>query len=148
MLRSLGPILTINGVDPRKIQLLGTGLWDDPAVAKETSLMGGWYAVPPQDQRSNFITRYQQLYGSKPPRIASLAYDAVALSATLADGTPGKRYTRVAIADPNGFAGIDGIFRFRSDGMTERGLAVMEVSNGGQLSVISPAANTFQSQGF
>jgi ABC-type branched-subunit amino acid transport system substrate-binding protein len=148
MLRSLGPILTINGVDPRKIQLLGTGLWDDPAVAKETSLMGGWYAVPPQDQRSNFITRYQQLYGSKPPRIASLGYDAVALSATLADGTPGRRYTRVAIADPNGFAGIDGIFRFRSDGMTERGLAVMEVSNGGQLNVISPAANTFQSQGF
>ena len=148
MLRSLGPILTINGVDSRKVKLLGTGLWDDPAVAREPSLMGGWYAVPPQDQRLNFITRFQQLYGTKPPRIASLAYDAVALSATLAGGPPGKRYTRTAIADPNGFAGIDGIFRFRSDGMTERGLAVMEVSNGGQLTVVSPAANTFQSQGF
>jgi branched-chain amino acid transport system substrate-binding protein len=148
MLRSLGPILTINGVDPRKVQLMGTGLWDDPAVAKETSLMGGWYAVPPREQRLNFITRYQQLYGAKPPRIASLAYDAVALSATLSGGTPGKRYTRTAIADPNGFAGIDGIFRFRADGMTERGLAVMEVASGGQLNVISPASNTFQSQGF
>ncbi|MCE9524122.1 MAG: penicillin-binding protein activator [Alphaproteobacteria bacterium] len=148
MLRSLGPILTINGVDARKIQLLGTGLWDDPAVARETSLMGGWYAVPPPEQRLNFISRYQQLYGAKPPRIASLAYDAVALSATLAGGQPGKRYTRTAIADPNGFAGIDGIFRFRSDGMTERGLAVMEVSTTGQLNVVSPAANTFQSQGF
>jgi len=148
MLRSLGPILTINGVDSRKIQLLGTGLWDDAAVAREPSLMGGWYAVPPQDQRLNFITRFQQLYGTKPPRIASLAYDAVALSATLAGGQPGKRYTRVGIADPNGFAGIDGIFRFRSDGMTERGLAVMEVSSGGQLNVVSPAVNTFQSQGF
>ncbi len=148
MLRSLGPILTINGVDSRKVKLLGTGLWDDPAVAREPSLMGGWYAVPPQDQRLNFITRFQQLYGAKPPRIASLAYDGVALSATLAGGQPGKRYTRMAIADPNGFAGIDGIFRFRSDGMTERGLAVMEVSNGGQLTVVSPAANTFQSQGF
>ena len=61
---------------------------------------------------------------------------------------PGKRYTRVAIADPNGFAGIDGIFRFRSDGMTERGLAVMQVGNGGQMNVVSPASNTFQSQGF
>ena len=147
MLRSLGPILTIHGVDSRKVKLLGTGLWDDPAVAREPSLIGGWFAVPPQEQRSSFGTRYQQLYGSRPPRIASLAYDAVALSATLAGGSPGRRYTRNTIADPNGFAGIDGIFRFRSDGMTERGLAVMEVGEGAK-SVVSPAAATFQSQGF
>jgi ABC-type branched-subunit amino acid transport system substrate-binding protein len=148
MLRSLGPILTVNHVDSRKVQLLGTGLWDDPAVARDPSLAGGWYAVPPQEQRLNFQTRYQQLYGSKPPRIASLGYDAVALSATLANGTPGKRYTRATIADPNGFAGIDGIFRFKPDGITERGLAIMEVSPTGQLMVVSPAATTFQSQGY
>lgn len=147
MLRSLGPILAVNKVESRKVKFIGTGLWDDPAVASEPSLHGGWYAVPPQEQRLNFITRYQQLYGSKPPRIASLAYDAIALSATLAPGSPGRRYTRATIGDPNGFAGIDGIFRFRSDGMTERGLAVMEVTAAGQ-TVISPASNTFQSQGF
>jgi ABC-type branched-subunit amino acid transport system substrate-binding protein len=147
MLRSLGPILTVNGVDSRKVKYVGTGLWDDPLVKQEPSLHGGWFAVPPQEQRLNFITRYQQLYGSKPPRIASLAYDAVALTATLAGKPAGRRYTRVTIADPNGFAGIDGIFRFRSDGMTERGLAVMEVEPTGQ-TVISPAAVTFQSQGF
>ncbi len=148
MLRSLGPILTVNGVDSRKVKLLGTGLWDDPAVAREPSLVGGWYAVPPQDQRQNFITRYQQLYGTKRPRIASLGYDAVALSATLAGGQPGRRYTRTTIADPNGFSGIDGIFRFQADGMTQRGLAVMQASATRQLSVVSPAATTFQSQGF
>jgi branched-chain amino acid transport system substrate-binding protein len=141
------PILTIKGVDSRKVKFIGTGLWDDPAVASEPSLHGGWFAVPPQEQRVNFITRYQQLYGTKPPRIASLSYDAIALSATLSSGSAGRRYTRATIADPNGFAGIDGIFRFRSDGMTERGLAVMEVSATGK-SVISPAAATFQSQGF
>jgi ABC-type branched-subunit amino acid transport system substrate-binding protein len=147
MLRSIGPILTVHKVDSRKVKFIGTGLWDDPAVSQEPSLLGGWYAVPPQEQRSNFSTRYQQLYGSRPPRIASLSYDAVALTATLAGGPAGRRYTKSAIADPNGFAGIDGIFRFRADGMTERGLAVMEVSAQGK-SVISPAAQTFQSQGF
>ena len=148
MLRSLGPILTVNGVDGRKVKLLGTSQWDDPATAREPSLLGGWYAVPPPEQRMNFSSRYQQLYGGKPPRLASLAYDAIALSATLAGGRPGQRYTRTTIADANGFAGIDGIFRFRSDGMTERGLAVLEVTNVGQVNVISPAASTFQTPGF
>lgn len=148
MLRSLGPILTVNGVDSRKVKYLGTMRWDDPATSREVSLAGGWYAVPPQEQRANFINRYQQLYGAKPPTIASLAYDAIALSATLANGRPGQRFTRTTISDANGFAGIDGIFRFRSDGMTERGLAVYEVTQAGQPSVVSPAAGTFQSPGF
>ena len=147
MLRSIGPILTVHKVDSRKVRFIGTGLWDDPAVSQEPSLLGGWFAIPPQEQRANFSSRYQQLYGGRPPRIASLSYDAVALTATLAGGPQGRRYTRSSIADPNGFAGIDGIFRFRSDGMTERGLAVMEVSNQGK-TVISPAAQTFQAQGF
>jgi branched-chain amino acid transport system substrate-binding protein len=148
MLRSLAPILLVKGPSNSQIKLLGTGLWDDPAVAKEASLIGGWYSVPPQDQRLTFATRYQQLYTVKPPRIASLAYDGVALAATLSRGAPGRRYTRQTISDPNGFAGIDGIFRFLPNGFTERGLAVMEIAPNGQLLTASPAAATFQSQGF
>jgi branched-chain amino acid transport system substrate-binding protein len=148
MLRSLAPILLVKGPDSKQIKLLGTGLWDDPAVAKEPSLIGGWYSVTPQDQRPNFIARYQQLYTNKPPRIATLAYDGVALASTLSRGSPGRRYTRETISDPNGFAGIDGIFRFLPNGFTERGLAVMEIAPNGQLLVASPAASTFQAQGF
>jgi hypothetical protein len=123
-------------------------MWDDPATAREISLAGGWYALPPQEQRANFQTRYRQLYGSRAPKIGSLAYDAIALAATLANGRAGQRYTRTTIADPNGFAGIDGIFRFRADGMTERGLAVFQIAEGGPPTIISPAASTFQSPGF
>lgn len=148
MLRSMAPILLVKNPNAAKVKLLGTGLWDDPAVARETALIGGWYSVPPQDQRQAFITRYQQLYTVKPPRIASLAYDGVALAATLSRGSRGNRYTNQSISDPNGFAGIDGIFRFLPNGFTERGLAVMEIAPNGQLTVASPAAATFQSQGY
>jgi hypothetical protein len=84
----------------------------------------------------------------KPPRIASLAYDGVALAATLSRNPRGNRYTRQTISDPNGFSGIDGIFRFLPNGFTERGLAVMEIAPNGQLVVASPAAATFQAQGY
>ena len=33
--------------------------------------------------------------------------------------------------DPNGFAGVDGIFRFNPDGTSERGLAVLEMTPDG-----------------
>ncbi|MBI1211500.1 MAG: ABC transporter substrate-binding protein [Alphaproteobacteria bacterium] len=148
MLRSMGPILLVKTPNASQVKLLGTGLWDDPAVTKEASLIGGWYSMPPQDQRQAFATRYQQLYNARPPRIASLAYDAVALAATLSRGSAGHRFTREAISDPNGFSGIDGIFRFLPNGFTERGLAVMEIAPNGQLVVASPAAATFQAPGF
>ena len=38
--------LAANGVNRGKVQLLGTGLWDDPRIFAESSLQGGWFAAP------------------------------------------------------------------------------------------------------
>jgi len=46
------------------------------------------------------------------------------------------------LSNPSGFAGIDGVFRFRSDGTNQRGLAVLRVMPSGGL-VIAPALRTF-----
>ena len=70
--------------------------------------------------------------------MASLAYDAVSLVALLSQGTPYHRFTRGALMDPNGFAGVNGIFRFKADGTSERGLAVLEVNTAGPV-VVRPA---------
>ena len=43
------------------------------------------------------------------------------------------------LTNPSGFAGIDGLFRFRADGTNERGLAVLRASaGGGQIVAGSP----------
>ena len=42
----------------------------------------------------------------------------------------------------NGFAGLDGIFRFKSNGIAERGLAVLEMRRG-RFQIISPAPEFF-----
>ena len=47
MLRALAPTLSFDGATKDKVKLLGTGLWnDDPALAREASLEGSWYAAP------------------------------------------------------------------------------------------------------
>ena len=40
-------------------------------------------------------------------------------------------FSAEVLTNPSGFGGVDGVFRFRSDGMNERGLAVMKVATGG-----------------
>ncbi len=144
MLRSLAPLLPYFDVDPRQIKFMGTGLWDDATLGKEPSLVGGWYAAPEPKMRGAYDKRYADAFGSPAPRISSLAFDAVALVSSLSRLPEGQRYSFETIGNANGFAGIDGIFRFLSDGSAERGLAVVQVLPDG-LEVISPAPTTFQS---
>ena len=67
--------------------------------------------------------------------------------ALLSQDEPYRRFTSAALMDPNGFAGVTGIFRFTADGTSERGLAVLEVNAGGPV-VVSPAPTTFLQPGF
>ncbi len=142
VLRALAPLLPYYDIDPEHVKLLGTGLWDDSNVAREPAMIGGWFAAPEPAAAQTFSARFTQTYGAAPPRIASLAYDAMALAAALSKDPPEKRFSRAAITDPNGFKGIDGVLRFNVDGTSDRGLAVLEVDKTG-FDIISPAPRSF-----
>ncbi|MBQ8106317.1 MULTISPECIES: penicillin-binding protein activator [unclassified Afipia] len=131
--------LAAGGADLKRVQLLGTGLWDNPRVFANTNLRGGLYAAPDPSGFRSFSQRYRAKYSGDPVRTATLAYDGVALVAALARTQGGQRFSPEVLTNPSGFAGIDGLFRFRSDGTNERGLAVMRVTaGGGQIVAGSP----------
>ena len=127
--------LTAAGANLHNIQLLGTGLWDNPRVYASPALQGGLFAAPDPSGFRAFSGRYRTRYGSDPVRTATLAYDAVALVAALARTQHAPRFSQEVLTNPSGFAGIDGLFRFRADGTNERGLAVMRVGSGGSVPV-------------
>lgn len=143
-LRLLVPLLPYYGIDPDTVKFLGTGLWDVPGLGTEPSLNGAWYAAPAPAARANFENRYKRLYGHTPPRLATLSYDAVSLVVTLAHGSGDLSVS--ALANPNGFVGVDGIFRLLPSGITQRGLAVLEVGRG-EPTVIDPAPTDFRTLG-
>jgi branched-chain amino acid transport system substrate-binding protein len=147
MLQAIAPALALNGATSSSMQFLGTGLWDDPAIAREPVLAKGRFAAPPPQAFRNFTAHYREVYEMNPPRIATLSYDAMSLVALLTKGRPYQRFTDTALTDPNGFSGVDGIFRFRADGSAERGLAILEVTAGG-FSVVDPAPKSFPQPGF
>lgn len=147
ILRAVSPTLGASGLDTKRVKLLGTGLWSDPANLSEPTLTGSWFAAPPMADDAAFQSKYRTAFGANPPPLAALSYDAISLVALLAKGRPYTRFTRAALTDPNGFAGVDGIFRFRLDGTAERGLSIVTVMPDG-FHEIDPAPKTFQRPGF
>lgn len=149
--RTLSALAMKYDLNPDQVRRIGTGLWDDSSLATEVSMDGAWFAAPDPAARDDFMRRYFEIYNVSPPRLATLAYDATALAAVLAQNglrqgrQPDFNYN--ALTNPNGFSGIDGIFRFRPNGLVERGLGILEY-RGGKITVRDPAPRTFQQRGF
>lgn len=141
-LPALAPLMPYFEVDTAAVKLLGAGGWDYTGVGKEAALLGGWFPAPDPKGWQDFTKRYAETYGDVPPRLASLAYDAVSLAVSLSSNPPGKRFTPAELTRVSGFAGIDGLFRLRPDGASERGFAILEVQRYGN-QVADPAPSVF-----
>lgn len=135
-------LLGANGLDGKRVQILGTGLWNDARVLNLPALQGAWFASPEVAGYNAFAGRYRARFASEPARIASLAYDAVSLAAALARTQGDRRFAEDVLTNASGFNGTDGIFRFRADGLNERGLSVLQVA-AGSTNIASPAPKSF-----
>lgn len=134
--------LLFNDVDLSQVRLLGTGQWDTPQTFVTQSARGGWFVAPPPQKRAQFEQKFSAQFGHTPPRIATLAYDAMSLAAILSQTRQGNSLMLSELTQPRGFDGIDGTFRLNPNGLVERRLAVLEVANHG-VRVISPARTAF-----
>ena len=137
--RMLAPAMLYERIDPLLVKFLGTGLWRDPALTREPALQHGWFAGPDPAARDRFESVYQSVYGETPSRLAGLGYDAASLAALFAAE---REFGVDRLTDPDGFIGVDGLFRFRPDGTIERGLAVYSIRPDG-FEVLDPAPRSF-----
>ena len=141
-------LLPEQGLGPDAIQWIGLSRWDvQPATLALPGLQGGWFALPDPGLSAQFASRYTAAYGSAPHPIAGLAYDGIAAVGALAGAGRTDALTRAALTQPSGFVGVNGVFRLRPDGTTDRGLAIAAVQNN-QVSVIDPAPRSFSGAGF
>lgn len=140
-LRSVGALLrAVMTATPREIRFLGTGQWNDSDIWREPALYGGAFPAPNPAELQDFEKRYQAIYGEAAPRLASFGYDAGALAATLANA---DRLDAAMIQRPQGWSGVNGLFRFQPDGSVERALAVMQLQNQGGVKIVSPPIVAF-----
>jgi len=139
---NLAPLMAYYDIDPSEVKYLGTALWADPALGREPTLVGGWFAAPDPAGRQRFVDRYRSVHGSAPQGLASLAYDAVGLAAVLARQPDSQGFPVESLTQPSGFAGTDGLFRLLGDGTNQRGLAVLRLTPDG-FEQVDPAPQSF-----
>lgn len=125
-------------------RIIGTELWNtDSGIATRPALNGAWYASVSNTLYRQYATKYRARFGAAPYRLSSLGYDAVLLTARISrDWRVGAPFPEARLRSGEGYAGIDGAFRFGRDGVAERALEVQEI-RGGTSAVVSPAPASF-----
>jgi ABC-type branched-subunit amino acid transport system substrate-binding protein len=126
------------------LRLLGTELWStEDGLGRTPALRGAWYASVSDTMFNQLRTRYRTRYGANPYRLASLGYDAVLLAVRIGKNWRiGRPFPEGELRDRQGFAGVDGAFRFTSGGIAERSLEVREITATGT-TIVSPAPRDF-----
>jgi branched-chain amino acid transport system substrate-binding protein len=133
-LSEIAAMLPYYDIDRGSVRILGPALWASPSSGSR-QMGGAWYAAPDPAARTAFEQAYSDKYGGSPPPLADLAYDAAAI-ARVAAGQGG--FSPAALAQPAGFAGVDGWLGLQDDGHVRRGLAVFEIQRGGP-QIVDPA---------
>ena len=125
-------------------RILGTELWNsETSLASKPGLNGAWFASVADGLYRQYVTKYRSRYNAAPYRLSSLGYDAVLLTVRISRDWPvGRPFPEARLRDADGFAGIDGAFRFGRDGVAERALEVQEIQ-GGTTVTVSPAPAGF-----
>lgn len=125
-------------------RVMGTELWNsDSGIGSVTALNGAWFASVSDTYYRTYAAKYRARFGAAPYRLSTLGYDAVLLTARIArDWRPGTAFPTARLSDRDGFAGLDGAFRFGRDGIAERALEVQEI-RGGTTVTVSPAPQGF-----
>lgn len=142
----IASILSTSGMPASSVTYLGSGQWDDPRIYNNASLTGAFFPGPDRRGFDAFAQRYKAAYGAEPPRRASLAYDGVVLAAGLVRQFGQERFSQSVLTNPNGFAGIDGVFRFLVNGSNQRRLSIFEISGSGPR-IEQPAPRSFSGSG-
>jgi ABC-type branched-subunit amino acid transport system substrate-binding protein len=145
-LRAVAALLPFYDIDNPPVRILGTPLLAAmPDAGREPALVGAWYAAPDEARREAFEARFREAYGTVPPIVAGVAFDAAAIAAALAGS--GEVPSDLTLTQPEGFVGALGIIRLMPDGTNQRGLSLIEVRREG-IQVIEPAPERFDDRIF
>ena len=129
-LLEIAPLLPFYDIDPKKVQFVGTGVWDDKAFFVEPTLQGAIFSGIEEIHRDEFFSDYTYVYKERPLRTATIPYDLVAVLSYLVNENFSIQETKNFLNSGKiKFDGIDGKFLFLNN-IISRELNILEIKNG------------------
>ena len=128
-LKHITALLTYYGVDLPNVKLIGTGEWYEKNIGAEPGLMGAWFASPEPKLWESFEKKFFNFFNYEPIRLSSLAYDSLTTTLKILKNKKTEKFKFKDFQNSYGYVGIDGKFRFKSDGSVERNLAILEIGD-------------------
>ena len=107
---------------------------------KDKMFNGVYFMDLPEQTINGFDREYQQIFGSRPPQLASLSYDSVNWIAQKAN-VGVVHLSDLKLSDP--FYGSDGLIRLNSDGTNNRAMRLVQKKSR-TVTEIKPAPNDFE----
>jgi len=125
-------------------QILGTELWNNqPDLIRDPAMHGALFASVSDRMFNTLSNRYRSRFSRDPYRLSSLGYDAALLVVRISrEWAIDRPFPAGELRDAGGFSGVDGAFRFGSDGVAQRALEVQQIRASG-FTVVSPAPTGF-----
>lgn len=139
-LKSVTSMFSFYDVSAPEVLFLGTSVWGNTNLSKETELYGAAYPVMSMARLARFKQKYYAMFNQKSNDLSIFAYDAVALASALS--RKDKDYLKEEITSVDGFYGLSGAFRIFSNGKNEHGLDIVRVASGSP-QIVETAPNKF-----
>ena len=112
-----------------EVKFIGTSIWENTSLNKESTMRGSWYPALSRQNSSYFVNKYTELFGERPSSLYAFGYDAVALASAIS--RQGSDNLNAKITNPEGYLGINGVFRFFNNGYNQHSLDIKEIRDSG-----------------
>lgn len=120
------------GLDPAGLRLLGPAAWAaEPLLLSEPALAGALFPAPDEAAWEQLATRLALAFAARPPRLALIAHDAMAVAVAALRQTAAGPVAPATLTAPEGFAGATGRIRLLGDGRSQRQLRIYQAAPGG-----------------
>ncbi|RTL98921.1 MAG: ABC transporter substrate-binding protein [Hyphomicrobiales bacterium] len=120
--------LKAKGIPGKAVTLIGTDRWLERPM--DPLYEGAYIAALDESETGPIADRFKTAYNYQPDVNVAYAYDMVALSAGIASSAGPDGFSKQVLENTTGFRGSTGLFRFRSDGSSQRSMPFFRVEKG------------------